>query len=113
MTEVMQDGQWNMQYFGTAQGAVCTALHHLLLQARQEQILIFPALPAGWDGCSFERLLAAGCQVSARFDQAHRLVEGSALNASNQPLQRRLICGENSAAISLAPGESHAFHWTI
>ena len=53
MTEVMDQGQWNMQYFGTAQGAVCTALHSLLLQARGQAVHLFPALPSGWPAAEF------------------------------------------------------------
>ena len=59
-----------MQYFGTAQAAVCTAIHHLLLQAQPDMISIFPAVPSTWPSCSFERLLVNGVEVSGRFDRA-------------------------------------------
>ena len=63
MTEVMENDEWNMQYFGTAQGAVCIAIHQMLLQVHDDQIELFPALPSSWEGASFEHLLAAGFSV--------------------------------------------------
>lgn len=104
MTEVMQDGAWNMQYFGTAQGAVCTALHHLLLQAEGETIHLFPARPSAWERVSFERLLAAGLAVSARFegDQVSVALE----NIAPRPLTRTVQYRSQARSLTLAPGET-------
>ena len=65
MTEVMENYEWNMQYFGTAQASVCTAIHQLLLQSF-DGIHIFPALPASWTNVEFEE--SAG-RRSDRFRQ--------------------------------------------
>jgi len=105
MTEVMQDSQWNMQYFGTAQGAVCIAIHNLLLQANGDTIYLFPALPPGWIEMRFEGLLAAGMEVSAAFDSAAGCVEGMVRNVSPVLLSRSFCCGQQRLTLMLAPGE--------
>ena len=90
MTEVMEAGEWNMQYFGTAQGAVCTALHNLLLQSDTNEIRVFPALPSSWEEASFEHLLANGCEVSASLARKKRglgVIEGHLVNVTNGPLE--------------------------
>ncbi len=111
MTEVLQDGEWNMQYFATAQGALCTAIHHLMLQSQGDEIHLFPALPSSWETCSFEGLLASGLKVSASWDKAKCAVEGIVRNENRIPLARKLSLGDHSEDIQLAPGETHAFHW--
>ena len=107
MTEVMEGQNWNMQYFGTAQGAVVTALHNLLLQADGERVTIFPSLPPDWQACSFENLLACGLEVSAAFQSGR--VTGSVRNIAPTALQRSLILKGRSALILLGPGETYAF----
>lgn len=109
MAEIVTDGEWNMQYFGTAQGAVCTAIHNLLLQPRGDEICLFPALPSDWRKTSFCNLLAAGLCVSAEFDGARDRVEGMVSNASPRPLIRRLRWGERSITTALEPGEERRF----
>jgi hypothetical protein len=111
MTEAIVDGKWNMQYFGTAQGAVCTALHNLLLQPRGDEVRLFPALPSTWAGAAFQGLLAAGLGVSAVFDRTVS-VEGMVRNLSPQPLTRRLRWGEQDATVTLAPGQKSRFQFT-
>src|SRR4030042_2520941 len=91
MTEVMEDDQWNMQYFGTAQGAVCTAIHNLLLQFDEERIRIFPALPINWNNASFDRLLAAGCEISAQFDRSRGSVDGTIKNILDHQIVRTIM----------------------
>ncbi len=109
LTEIMENGQWNMQYFLTAQGAVCTALHSLLLQERQGRLHLFPALPEEWESASFERLLVPGARVSASFDRRLGRIEGSLTNITSQPLDYRLQAGMQAQQVRLAPGECHAF----
>ena len=111
MTEVMEDGQWNMQYFGTAQGAVCTALHTMLLQTHEDVINVFPALPTAWTAVSFEHLLAAGLTVSATLDDkemtcvVHNVTSGS--------LTRQVHWRDRHSAITLAPGDTLELRWTV
>jgi hypothetical protein len=123
MTEVMEDGTWNMQYFGTAQAAVCTALHTLLIQGWEDKIDIFPAVPEAWESCSFDRLTAAGCVLSARLDRRTGRIEGEIQSLSPIPIARKLCSkalpghpGPGSELeplhIYLEPGESHDFCWT-
>jgi hypothetical protein len=109
MTEVLQDGEWNMQYFGTAQAAVCTAIHNLLLQSKDEHILVFPAVPGAWEKCSFDRLCAAGWELTGRFDRSAGRLEGTARNLSGVQLRRTLHVAGDAETIQLDPGESYAF----
>ena len=109
MTEVMQAGRWNMQYFGTAQGAVCTALHNLLLQAEADEIRVFPALPSSWTEASFERLLANGCEVSASVRRGPGRIEGHLVNVTADPLSLRLRIGWQDETVKIASGETYHF----
>jgi hypothetical protein len=103
MTEVMEKGAWNMQYFGTAQGACCTALHSLLLQSRNGEIHLFPAVPPAWPEARFERLLAAGLAVSGEY--ARGQAAGAVRNETGQPLERTVVCGGRRESFRLEPGE--------
>lgn len=109
MTEVMEAGRWNMQYFGTAQGAVCTALHNLLLQAEDDGIRVFPALPSGWSESAFERLLANGCEVSASVRRSSGVIEGHLLNVTAEPLDLWLRIGQQIETAEIASGETYHF----
>jgi hypothetical protein len=109
MTEVMEDGRWNMQYFGTAQGAVCTALHNLLLQAETNEIRIFPALPSSWTDAAFERLLANGCEVSASVSRGSGVIEGHLMNVTAEPLELWLRIGQQDEVRTIASGETYRF----
>lgn len=109
MTEVLEDGAWNMQYFGTAQAAVCTALHHLLLQADSDEIRVFPALPAAWHTAAFENLLAVGLTVSARWRDQH--IECRLKNDSPVRLVRQIRLGDQVTEVALAPGETRTLDW--
>ena len=113
MTEVMMDGRWNMQYFGTAQGAVCTAIHNLLLQAHSDEIILFPALPRRWTEAAFDGLLVSGMEVSAAFDGAAGRVEGTVRNLSSSPLARHLRYSKQRVTVTLAPGEGQHFRWAL
>jgi hypothetical protein len=104
MTEVMQDNEWNMQYFGTAQAAVCTALHHLLLQSEGNEVRLFPALPTAWEHAGFENLLAAGLNVTATW-QADTGVACTVKNVTAVRLNRRIRFGAHCADVTLEPGE--------
>jgi Glycosyl hydrolase family 65 central catalytic domain len=110
---VYRDGHWNMQYFGTAQAAVCTAIHHLLLQGRAGEITLFPAIPSGWSACSFERLLVNGVEVSGRFDREAKLAQATLYNAAAEPLQTSVRYGKQAEDTLLSPGESKSFDWEI
>lgn len=113
MTEVMSDEGWNMQYFGTAQGAVATAIHNLLLQARdldrEPTIAIFPALPSEWESASFNNLRALGWLVSAEFTP-HQ-VTATLTNDAAVPLTRTVTYGKHQEELTLQPGQSHEFSW--
>lgn len=110
MTEVMEDGQWNMQYFGTAQAAVCTALHQLLLQpAPDDTIHLFPALPSAWKTAAFENLLAAGLTITARLDDSR--VTCTVRNESPATLSRQIRFRDQSTTVTLAPGEQSDLRW--
>jgi hypothetical protein len=109
MTEVMEDGNWNMQYFGTAQGAVCIAIHQMLLQVHADNIELFPAVPSSWDQTSFKNLLADGLTVSATYNAGK--VAWTATNIASVPLSRQLSYGAQVAAVELQPGESRSGTW--
>lgn len=109
MTEVMEDGNWNMQYFGTAQGAVCIAIHQMLLQVHADNIELFPAVPSSWEQTSFKNLLAEGLTVSATYNAGK--VEWTATNVASVPLSRQLAYGEQLATVELQPGETRSGTW--
>lgn len=108
-----EDGHWNMQYFGTAQAAVCTAIHHLLLQAQPDTISIFPAVPSAWPSCSYERLLVNGVEVSARFDRAANLVQATLHNLAPDSVKTHVRYGKHIEEIALSSGASKSFEWQI
>jgi hypothetical protein len=112
MTEVMQDGQWNMQYFGTAQGAVCTAIHNMLLQSREDEIHVFPAIPPAWEHAKFHRLLAAGLHVSAEFDKTCNRVDCTLENNSPSELTCRVRFGNQGEIVNLKPEEARRIQFT-
>ena len=108
MTEVMEDNDWNMQYFCTAQAAVVTALHSLLLQAGTgDEVHVFPAVPAAWQTCSFERLLANGLEVSAGYEAGR--IRGQVKNIAPLALERTVRFGSIEKHVQLKPGECCAF----
>ena len=111
MTEVMENGTWNMQYFGTAQGAVCIALHQLLLQSSAESIDLFPALPSSWDHAGFDRLLAQGFAVTAKWTPQQ--VEWTVENVSPARLAREVRFGGQSAQVDLEQGQEQSGVWAL
>ncbi len=110
MTEVIADGEWNMQYFGTAQGAVCTAIHNLLLQGKDERIAIFPAVPSAWRSARFDNLLINGVTVSATLDKSS--VACTIKNDSEVKLSRVIMSGAHRTELTLEPGETRELGWT-
>jgi hypothetical protein len=111
MTEVMAGNQWNMQYFSTAQAAICAAIHHLLLQSHGDKIRLFPALPKDWidKRPRFNDLLAAGLSVSATVASPAEHVQGLVRNISPAPLTRQIFFGQQSIMVTLQPGEARSF----
>ena len=115
MTEVMEDNNWNMQYFGTAQAAVVTALHNLVLQGVGSQVDLFSAVPFQWQAVSFERLLSNGMEISAQLDQAG--VNGEVRNITTGVIQRTISWRDltdqtgRTITLSLEPGETYDFSW--
>jgi alpha-L-fucosidase 2 len=109
MTEVMENGEWNMMYFGTAQGAVCIALHQMLLQTHGNAIDIFPAIPSVWPRASFENLLVNGFTVSASWTP--QTVEWTVHNRSAQKLTRDIRYGDKVETVTLQPGEERHMAW--
>lgn len=109
MTEVMEDGEWNMQYFGTAQAACCIAIHQMLLQTRDDVIDLFPALPLSWEQAGFENLLAAGLNVTATY--AAGAVEWTARNNAALPLTRTVRYDDQAETVALQPGEERRGRW--
>lgn len=101
---VAADGSWNSQYFSTAQAALCSALHALLLQAHGAELRLFPALPSHWDCCGFRGLLANGWRVDATY--AHGLVKASVENATGRSRRAYLRSGTQRLRLDLAAGET-------
>jgi len=110
MTEVMENGEWNMQYFLTAQGACCIAIHQMLLQMRGDRIDLFPAIPSSWQNTAFENLRAAGFIISALYDGGK--IEWTVRNDSPAPLTRQLCYGDNEITLQLQPGEIRSGVWS-
>ena len=95
-----------MQYFLTAQAAVVTALHSLLLQGQDEVVELFPAVPNEWETCSFERMLSIGLEVSGTYH--HGRIQGEVRNIAPVALERTLKAGKSTEKIRLKPGETRA-----
>lgn len=110
---VLAGGLWNMQYFSTAQAAVCTAIHHLLVQGRSGEISLFPAVPSSWPGCSYTQLLVNGVEVSGCFDRGSSLAWAEMQNIASEPLTTRVRYGEHTHEILLSPGQREVFRWEI
>ncbi len=109
-TEVMENGEWNMQYFGTAQGAVCIALHQMLLQVADDAIDLFPALPSSWERAAFDNHLANGFAVSAKWTKSGG-VSWTTRNAAAAPLTRTIRWGGQAQTVTLQPGETSSAAW--
>lgn len=112
MTEVMENGEWNMQYFGTAEAAVITVIHNMLLQTSGDSIDVMPALPSQWEQAAFSNLRAAGFTVSADWTRAGG-INLTVRNAASVPLQRTLRYRDHEAALDLQPGEERHMVWPL
>ncbi|HVU12472.1 MAG TPA: hypothetical protein VHD90_14410 [Phototrophicaceae bacterium] len=110
MTEVMENGEWNMMYFGTAEGAVCTAIQQMLIESFGDHVDLFAALPKGWGRAGFEHMLAGGLTVSAQWTPQQ--VEWIVKNESPVRLSRHITYGDQAVTVDLAAGEerSGTFH---
>jgi hypothetical protein len=91
-----------MQYFGTAQGTVVTAII-TCCQADGDTIHLFPALPSAWDSAAFENLLAAGLEVSAAL-AADGGVTCTVRNIAPGHLVRRIVYRGTVTEVVLEPG---------
>ncbi len=111
MTEVMENGEWNMQYFGTAQGSVCIALHQMLLQTHDDGIQLFPAIPSSWPTASFKNLLVDGFMVTASWTP--QSVEWTVYNRSAETLTRDIRYGTKVETVTLQSGEDRQMAWQL
>jgi hypothetical protein len=95
-------GRWNNQYFSTAQAALCSALHALLLQQHGGELRLFPALPPAWDRCAFRGFLFGGLRVDAAYatGSAHITVA----NETDRPRRVTLRSGYEVRRLHLAAG---------
>ena len=106
---VDEEGRWNMQYFATAHGALCTALHHLMVQTRADRLVIGRSIPPEWESGSWENLRAHGLLVSGRWDRRQGFLEAVLRNPTAEPLSIRLQIGETDRVVSVAPGTAQRF----
>jgi hypothetical protein len=106
---VDEEGRWNMQYFATAHGALCTALHHLVVQTRADRLVIGRSIPPEWESGSWENLRAHGLLVSGRWDLRQGFLEAVLRNPTAEPLSIRLQIGEMDRVVSVAPGTAQRF----
>jgi hypothetical protein len=97
------DGRWNMQYFGTAQAALCSALHALVLQRYGNSLRFFPALPPGWEACAFRGFLMAGLRLEARYSAGTASIVVQ--NERRDGWHGKLHLGRVTRVVSLPPGE--------
>jgi len=103
---VADDGRWNIQYFSTGHGALCSAMHQLVLQARGEEIILCPALPPTWPGCHFRHLRVAGLLVDCDLARADHRARITVTNATEAPLARAIVLGDERQKLELQPGET-------
>jgi hypothetical protein len=107
-----------MQYFSTAQAAVATAIHHLMLQERSrkdgdDEIHIFPAVPSAWPACSFARLLVSGVEVSGSFDRAAGKAHAEIRSIASETFDLTVRAGGRSEKVRLDPAQARLFEWDI
>lgn len=104
--EYLDEGRrWNLQYFATAHGALCSALHGLLLGRRNGAICPFPSASTGWQDASYERLLLDGLEVSARLESG-RVTHVVVTNPTAEPRSEVVRIGRRTREVALRPGES-------
>jgi hypothetical protein len=100
-------GRWNAQYFSTAQAALCSALHALLLQRHGRTLRLFPSLPPGWDRCSFRGFQSRGLSVDASYEGGRAEIE--ARNLTEQPRGAVFCLGAARRVVQLGPGSTSRF----
>jgi hypothetical protein len=98
-------GGWNIQYFSTGHGALCSAIHGLLLGRHGGAIRPFPARVPGWQDARFERLLLDGLEVSAVLDDG-RVCQVTLTNATGRTREDRVFVGRRVHELTLRPGET-------
>lgn len=103
------EGRWNMQYFGTAHGALCTALHHLVVQTREDGIHIGTSLPAAWESGAWESWLGNGLLLSGEWDRQRNRLEVLLRNPTAEPIPVRLWISRMEGEFTVAPGEARRF----
>jgi len=91
-----------MQYFSTAQAALCSALHALLLQEHGAELRLFPALPPAWDRCAFSGFLAAGLRLDASYEPSRVAV--TVRNETDRSRRAVLRAGAAARRVELAAG---------
>ncbi|MFN8522879.1 MAG: hypothetical protein U0821_07195 [Chloroflexota bacterium] len=96
-------GNWNLQYFATAHGALCSAIHALLLQDDGEALRVFPAVPRAWDVPSFDGLRGRGLQVSAELGP-RGIASVEVRNDSDHRQCRMVIVGRKRRVVAIEPG---------
>ncbi len=99
--KVSDDGSWNMQYFTTAQAAVCLALHALVAH-RVGAVVRVQAPP--WPAGRFRGLHLEGLVLGGEWEDG-RVARCTVANAAAVPLQRVVEAGGRRHLVELAPGE--------
>jgi hypothetical protein len=100
---VEAEGRWNNQYFSTAQAALCSALHALLLQMHGAELRLFPALPAHWERCGFRDFLVDGLHVDAQFERGVATV--TVRNEGVRPRRQRVRFGALVETMEVGAGD--------
>jgi hypothetical protein len=103
---VSDEGRWNIQYFSTAHGALCSALHNLVLQSRGDELVVCPSLPGGWGACHFRDLRADGFLVTCDLDYRDRRARVTLKNDTTETQTRTLRLGNEATTVTLQPGET-------
>jgi hypothetical protein len=98
-----EEGRWNMQYFSTAQAALCSALHALLLQRHGSEVRLFDGRRLGWEDCAFSGFLTGGLRLDARYQSGKAMV--LARNERAQAWRGALVLGKTHRLVSLRSGE--------
>jgi len=102
-----EQGRWNSQYFSTAQAALCSALHALVLQRHGVELRLFPSLPNGWDQCSFSGFQARGISLDAAYHCG--TAEIVARNTTDRTRTAVFRLGSTRRVVHLRPGADSRF----
>ncbi len=103
---VTDDDRWNIQYFSTAHGALCSAIHNLVIQSRGDELVLCPAVTPNWSGCHFQRLRVDGLLTTLDVERSGQWAQATFTNDTDESVTRLIRLGPECMPLTLRPGET-------